>query len=118
MNHDKKTGHKHLVSETIEEMIQRKGLNAPRINPTIIESSIKDVYFHIAPNTTLTFCVLTLKNGFQVTGESAAASLENFDKEIGEKIAKENAKNKIWSLMGFLLKDSLVNDKCIELIKG
>jgi len=52
----------------------------------------------------LTFCVLVLRNGFTVTGESACASPENFDAEIGRKIARQNAVNKIWPLMGYELK--------------
>lgn len=55
----------------------------------------------------LTFCVLVLRNGFTVTGESACASPENFDAEIGRKIARENAVNKIWMLEGYLLKQRL-----------
>ena len=55
----------------------------------------------------LTFCVLVLKNGFTVTGESACASPDNFDAEIGRKIARDNAVNKIWMLEGYLLKQQL-----------
>ncbi len=55
----------------------------------------------------LTFCVLVLRNGFTVTGESACASPENFDAEIGRKIARENAVQKIWPLMGYALKQKL-----------
>ena len=55
----------------------------------------------------LTFCVLVLRNGFTVTGESACASPENFDAEIGRKIARENAVNKIWPLMGYELRTKL-----------
>lgn len=55
----------------------------------------------------LTFCVLVLRNGFTVTGESACASPENFDAEIGRNIARENAVNKVWPLMGYALKDRL-----------
>ena len=55
----------------------------------------------------LTFCVLVLRNGFTVTGESACASPENFDAEIGRKVARENAINKIWPLMGYELKTRL-----------
>lgn len=55
----------------------------------------------------LTFCVLVLKNGFTVTGESACASPENFDADLGRKIARENAINKVWALEGYLLKQSL-----------
>lgn len=59
------------------------------------------------PLALLTFCVITLQNGFTVTGESACASPENFDAEIGKKIALENAKQKIWPLMGYALKEKL-----------
>lgn len=55
----------------------------------------------------LTFCVLVLRNGFTVTGESACASPENFDDEIGRKIARQNAVAKIWPLEGYLLKTRL-----------
>jgi len=55
----------------------------------------------------LTFCVLVLRNGFTVTGESACASPENFDAELGRKIARQNAVGKMWPLMGYALKDRL-----------
>ena len=57
----------------------------------------------------LTFCVLVLRNGFTVTGESACASPENFDAEIGRKIARANAVAKVWPLLGFRLRDQLVH---------
>ena len=55
----------------------------------------------------LTFCVIVLRNGFTVTGESACASPENFDAELGRKIARANAVNKAWPLMGYALKRRL-----------
>ncbi|MBE5528127.1 hypothetical protein A9J41_11485 [Laribacter hongkongensis] len=55
----------------------------------------------------LTFCVIVLRNGFTVTGESACASPENFDAEIGRKIARQNAFAKIWPLMGYELRTKL-----------
>ncbi len=55
----------------------------------------------------LTFCVLVLRNGFTVTGESACASPENFDAELGRKIARQNAVAKIWPLMGYELRSQL-----------
>jgi hypothetical protein len=60
--------------------------------------------------TLLTFCVLVLRNGFTVTGESACASPENFDAELGRKIARQNAVNKIWPLMGYELRTQLAKD--------
>lgn len=59
------------------------------------------------PGTTMTVCALTLRNGFQVVGESAAASPENFNEEIGRKIARTKARNEIWQLEGYLLKQKL-----------
>ena len=60
-----------------------------------------------APLELLTFCVLVLKNGFTVTGESACASPENFNAEIGRRIARESAVQKVWPLLGFRLRDKL-----------
>lgn len=59
------------------------------------------------PLALLTFCVLVLRNGFTVTGESACASHENFDVETGRRIARENAVSKLWPLLGFRFKDNL-----------
>lgn len=123
--------------QKIEQEIQSKNLNAPRLTPDHIDSKIAlEMYFtgagiinaqtlshHLGlvrvqhhdgeelhkPMETLTFCVLVLENGFTVTGESACASPENFDAEIGRKIAFENARNKIWLLEGYLLKQHLYN---------
>ena len=63
----------------------------------------------IAPLNLLTFCVLVLRNGFTVTGESACASPENFDADVGKKIARQNAINKIWPLMGYELRSKLAS---------
>jgi len=91
----------------IENEIQAKGLNAPRLNPTMIDAAIASEQYYVFPGTTMTVCALTLRNGYIVTGESAAASPENFDKEIGRKIARDNARNKIWALEGYLLREKL-----------
>ena len=127
-----------MTDREIEKEIQNKGLIAPRITPADIdENIISEFYFtgadgvaghfslrntkdasvalEVAANNVpstlhlLTFCVLVLKNGFTVTGESACASPENFNADIGRKIARENAVNKIWPLMGYELKSKLVN---------
>lgn len=106
------------MNDSTEQMIQDKGLNAPRVTPADVEAEISGEYFFTAAQATqgcpqfdslalLTFCVLVLKNGFTVTGESACASPENFDAEIGEKIARQKAIEKIWPLLGFRLRDQL-----------
>ena len=110
----------------IERLIQAKGLTAARVTPADVQANIASaVYFtafdgfqgsdatedeSLATCDTLrllTFCVLVLRNGFTVTGESACASFENFDAEIGRKIARQNAVQKIWPLMGYELRTRL-----------
>lgn len=58
----------------------------------------------------LTIAVLTLSNGFQVTGESACASAANFNAELGRKIARDKAVEKVWMLLGFELRSKIVAD--------
>lgn len=91
----------------IEAVIKLNGLNAPRLTPKHIDEQIVSAAFHVFPGTTLTVCALTLRNGFQVVGHSAAASPENFDAELGRAIAHRNAREKIWPLEGYLLKERL-----------
>lgn len=110
----------HTTDDAIESEIQAKGKTAARITPARIEEVITSEISFTVGNAgralncpvsnaadLLTICVLTLKNGFTVTGESACASPENFDAEIGHKIARSNAVNKIWALEGYLLKQAL-----------
>tara|TARA_R110000803_G_C11989465_1_gene321825 strand:+ start:34226 stop:34753 length:528 start_codon:yes stop_codon:yes gene_type:complete len=67
---------------------------------------------------TLTVCVLTLENGFKITGESACASPENFDKDEGEDIAYKKAREKVWMLEGYLLKETLYEENLMAYAKG
>jgi hypothetical protein len=91
----------------IEAEIERKGLTFPRVTPESLDKVIKKADYHVFADCTLTICRLTLVNGFIVTGESACASPENFDAELGREIAYDNAKDKLWTLEGYLLKQKL-----------
>lgn len=104
--------------EQIEQEINEKGLNAPRLNPAMIDAAIVSEQYHVFPGTTMTVCALTLRNGYIVSGESAAASPENFDAAIGRKIARENARNKIWALEGYLLREKLSNADLVREVFG
>lgn len=73
----------------------------------MIDKTIIAEDYHIFEGSQLTVCCLTLKNGFTVTGESACVSPENFDAEIGRKISRSEARDKIWALEGYLLKQKL-----------
>lgn len=110
----------------IEQEIQAKGKTAPRVTLADIEANIASEHYFTAQEGVfgshpgfdpqpvippalglLTFCVLVLRNGFTVTGESACASPENFDAEVGCKIARQNAVAKLWPLMGYELRSKL-----------
>lgn len=97
----------HNDEAAVEQMIEDKHLTAPRLRPQDIDAKITGEDYHIFPGTTVTVCLLKLENGFSVVGESAAASLENFDEEIGRIIARGKARDKIWALEGYLLRERL-----------
>lgn len=99
-----------MSEKEIEQEIQDKGLTAPRLTPEKIDQVIIGEEYHVF-NKVLTVCCLTLENGFTVLGESACASPENFNKALGEKIARGNARDKIWALEGYLLKQRLNGEK-------
>jgi hypothetical protein len=117
----------------MEQEIKAAGADkAPRVTIADIEANIDhEVYFtaadgcvgcgmtaeqSLAPKSLqlLTFCVLVLRNGFTVTGESACASPENFDPLIGRRIARQNAVQKIWPLMGYELRTQLARPRLTE----
>lgn len=97
---------------TTETKIQAQGLTkGPRITPAHIEAQIQSEAYYVFKGTTVTVCCLTLKNGFKVVGESYCVSPENFDKPMGQHIARENAKQKIWALEGYALRNVLAGQR-------
>ena len=118
-----------------DTLIEQRASAAPRVTPADIEAAIVSEHYFTAregvlgmlaadgvppgiyeqanaapqPLGLLTFCVLVLRNGFTVTGESACVSPENFDAEIGRRVARENAVNKMWPLLGYALMDKMTN---------
>lgn len=113
-----------MTDQETEQAIHAAGADvAPRITPAYIEAAIASEHYftagdaeaevnniapgHESPLWLLTFCVLVLRNGFTVTGESACASPENFNAEIGRKVARENAVAKVWPLLGYELRTKL-----------
>ncbi|MBW8464507.1 MAG: hypothetical protein K0M68_17855 [Acidovorax sp.] len=109
--------------DSLEREIQAKANKAPRVTPAALQAEIVSAHYFTAGQgwsaanfgdhnppvalNLLTFCVLVLRNGFTVHGVSACASPENYNKEIGERIARENAEREIWPLLGFRLRDEL-----------
>lgn len=92
-------------------------MEAKTIKPEDIEGYVAECHFLNAgeavgvpeghPLRLLTICTIVLKNGFTVTGESACADPLKYNKEIGETIARANALNKVWPLMGYVLRSQL-----------
>lgn len=100
-----------LDETTLENLLDKLGLNAPRINPQFIDQLIVEEQFHVFIGSCMTVCCLTLKNGFSVIGESACASPENFNQVVGETLARKDARRKIWALAGYALKEKLWLEK-------
>lgn len=95
----------------IETEIQAKGLTAPRITPADLEAAIAHTEYvkHVSySGQVLRWAVLTTHNGYAVAGRpSVAVSPANDDEEIGCKVARENAKQELWPLLGYALKQKL-----------
>lgn len=96
----------------IEAEIAKHGVTAPRVTKERIEDKIVSEQSYVFPDTTVTVVCLTLTNGFVVVGESACASPENFNADLGRSIARDNAVSKLWALEGYLLKERLSENAC------
>jgi hypothetical protein len=99
------------ADEATESKILAKGLVAPRVSTDDITEVIVAEQYYVFPDTTTTVCCLTLKNGYSVIGTSACASPENFDQTLGEDLAYEKARDKIWALEGYRLKQALYDQE-------
>jgi len=104
----------------IDQQIENKASVAPRVTKADIDANIVAEHYFTARDGAnaadggghpyheslglLTFCVLVLRNGFTVTGESACVSPENFNADIGKEVARKDAYEKIWPLMGYELR--------------
>ena len=102
------------ADQAMEYKIQEAGLNAPRLTPAHIDSVIRAIDYIVLPCGRTTICQLTLMNGYTITGESASVSKENFNEAIGKEIAYNNARDKIWMLEGYLLKQKLYEKESIH----
>lgn len=117
-----------MSAEEIEQEIQAKGLNAPRLSPRLIEEliigeqyispgemgssvikakGVQNPQFLQSSLKRTTICTLILQNGFVVVGSSACVSIENFDLELGRKAAREDAVDKVWALEGYAMRSRM-----------
>lgn len=100
-----------MTDQSLEQEIKAKGLTAPRVTTADVDHAIVGETYTVLPSGRTTICELTLRNGFTVRGESSCVSIENFDAEIGRRISREDARQKIWQLEGYLLRERLFQAK-------
>lgn len=93
-----------------EAVIETK--TAPRVTKPAIEAKIRAVDY-ITQHAPLTICVITMRNGFTVTGTSASASAANYDLEVGKTLAYDRAFQQLWALEGYLLKEKLAAEDAL-----
>lgn len=101
-----------------ESEIQALGLNAPRVTPAMVDAAIKEADYTLLPDGRSTICTLTLDNGFTVRGESSCVSRENYNADIGNKIAFDDARKKVWPLLAFRLADYVHSASKLKVLPG
>lgn len=87
----------------IEKLLEES--EHPRVTTGSIEDKIADTSF--IRHAHLTICVITMKNGFFFVGSAAPADARNYNPDIGEHYAYEDAFKKIWSHEGYLLRNMI-----------
>lgn len=100
-----------VTEKAIEDEIVAKGKTAPRITPDMVDAWIKETTF--TQDGLLTVCILTATNGYRFVGKSACASPENFDEDIGRKLAHDDARKQLWPHLGFQLCSELAGVRII-----
>lgn len=104
-----------LEAEAIEQEIVRKGLTAPRVTKARIDELLGRITytFDVRPNGSTTTLAHAFLDGdfYLATGMSACVSGENFNAEMGKKMATSNAmtaaEDKLWELEGYALRGRL-----------
>lgn len=108
-----------MNDQVIEQAVQAKGLTAPRVTLADLNANIADIEIvkHISKSgQVLRWAILTAQNGFAAVGKpSVAASPDNDNAEIGEKVAIDNSRAELWPLMGYALKDRLAVPPVVRL---
>ena len=100
--------------QKVEDLIQQEQALAPRVTHEDLDKNIVSFAFvkHVTKSgKVLRWCVLNTVNGFAVTGEpSVSVSVENDRQSVGEEVAYNNARSKLWPLMGYLLTEKLYQE--------
>jgi hypothetical protein len=91
---------------TLEQAKERlKSAVAPRVTEESIKAKIASVEYSFIGTSTV--CMITMVSGFKFFGTSTPASPSNYDTEIGQRYAYDNAFKQIWTHEGYLLRERL-----------
>lgn len=89
---------------------------APRVTERQIDDLMADITYHSlnVPGTTTTVCAAIDGYGFTLAvGMSACVSPENYDADVGERLAREDAQRKareaLWTIQGYILKHDILD---------
>lgn len=117
------------ISQATQALIEKEGLEAPRITLAAIEAEVAgETYFTAAEGVIgahkthggeyqgtaphherlglVTICVLVLRNGTPLVGYSCPVSAENFKEGVGRQAARHKALAKVGDLLAFRLLDA------------
>lgn len=97
-----------LNQEQLNEKLDQSP-SQKRLTPDLLKSKVSSMEFHRLSDT-LTVAVVTTVNGFQLVGKSACADPANYNQEIGEKVAFDDAFKQLWALEGYLLREEISKD--------
>lgn len=109
-----------------QEIDKLAGANAikPRISLAYLEGEIEQIWYTTADRCiseratlraaeglkVMTLCFILMKNGFISVGDSTPASPENFNPDLGRKLAYDQALRKLWPILGYELRTRLMRD--------
>lgn len=97
--------------EEIEQLIQEKKIEGPRLTQDLVESLIAGIQYVLLPNRRSTLCAITLVNGYTVHGISTMISSVGYDEEIGRVTAYKKAMPEVWEVASVLLTEKLYQDR-------
>lgn len=89
-------------------------MTLPKVTEESMKARIQNVEF--IRHGILTICIITMENGFMVNGQSAPASAGNYDRDVGDTYAYNNAFKQLWVLEGYLLRERLYQNSLLNSI--
>lgn len=93
----------HSNSALVTEKELQERTAAPRVHQSDVDAAVLRSEYTLLPDGRTTICLITMRNGFTVRGESSCVFVENYRKDIGERVAREDAYGKVWAFLGFAL---------------